>query len=253
MSNTGRSVDINQLLPPPFVWVQIPGGRVTLEETGGYLREKVEVTVSGFSIAKYPITIAQYQAFIDAEDGYSEPRWWAFSDEARAWRNAHPRPQPVRFGEDDHPRADVTWYEAVAFCRWVGEKVQEPIRLPTEAQWQRAAQGKQTRKFPWGNSWDASKCRNSTEVKQIGTSSVRLHKGLGNSPDGVIDMAGNVWEWTLTGWNSGRDDLDMDDLRVMRGGSWFDDVTSFFQTTARQGWNPDAVSDMRGFRIARAY
>ncbi|MBZ0303668.1 MAG: formylglycine-generating enzyme family protein [Anaerolineae bacterium] len=242
--------DISTLMPPPWNWAAIPGGTVTLDHTGGYLMQAVTVEVGAFQMARYPITRAQFQVFVDAPGGYGEARWWDYSAAARLWRLEHDEPA-VDYGPEDAPRTHVNWYEAVAFCQWMSAQAGHTIRLPTEAEWQHAAQGEDGRPYPWGQEWDDQRCKNGVTAKHIGPGSVREFEGPGDSPFGVVGMAGNVWEWCLTSWKTGANDLRDPHVRVLRGGSWFDDVVSFFRTTTRQSWNPDLTSDLRGFRVIR--
>lgn len=252
MTRAVSTTDIRQLLPAPFAWVDIPAGSVTLDDPGGYLDAAQTQAVAAFSIARYPITDAQFQVFVDAADGYVNDDWWAFSPAAQEWRMETPQPRAMDYGEGDHPRTHVSWYEAVAFCRWLSARSGENIQLPSEAQWQRAAQGDAGTLYPWGSEWEAGRCHNGKDARQIGTASVRAYEGRGDSAFGVVDMAGNVWEWCLTSWESGADSIDGDDVRVLRGGSWFDDIQGFFRATTRRSWNPDIRSDLRGFRIVRS-
>lgn len=251
---------ITHILPPPFEWITIPGGDVTLNHSGGYILHPMKVNVPAFVIAKFPITNAQFQVFADAPDGFTNSAWWDFSDSAQEWRLENDQPQKP-YGGDNHPRTHITWFEAVAFCRWLtdtlsrregAETLSDKIALPTESQWQRAAQGDNGRLYPWGNEWDASRCNNNTCHDRIGTSPVTEYAGLGDSLFGVVDLVGNVWEWCLTSWQTGADDMGRDDVRVLRGGSWFDDIISHFRCNFRSSWNPGISSDLRGFRIVRS-
>lgn len=247
--------DVAAVLPTPFEWVFVPGGQVTLDHRGGYLAQNTTFDVAPFVIGKYPVTAAQYQAFVDAPDGYRDPIWWVYSSAAYEWRAENENPVRPPYGGGDHPRTHITWYEAVAFCRWLTEAVRIrsgaflSISLPTEQQWQRAAQGDDGRIFAWGNAWDASRCKNNLEKNSIGPAPVTEYAGKGDSPFGAVDMTGNVWEWCLTSWGTGANDPRGDDVRVLRGGSWFDDVMSFFGVMTRSSWSPDIRSDMRGFRL----
>jgi len=99
------------------------------------VKRKQPFDVPAFAIAKYPVTNAQFQVFADAPSGYAEPKWWEYSKEAKGWRKANAQPQDRAFPGDDHPRANVTWYETIAFCRWLSEKANAQILLPTEQQW----------------------------------------------------------------------------------------------------------------------
>ncbi len=109
--------------------------------------------MSPFYIAKYPITNAQFQAFVEAADGYGVALWWSYSSDAREWYARNPTPQAAAFGGAAyHPRVNVTWYEAVAFCHWLNERAQPTtplqIRLPTEQEWQYAAQSSDCPPYP---------------------------------------------------------------------------------------------------------
>ena len=147
---------IEEILPEPFEWCQIPAGSTIIidENLSALGREEV----GAFSISKYPITNAQYKVFIDASDGYTNELWWNFSKNAIRWRIDNSNARESAFQGEDQPRTNVTWYEAIAFCRWLARKTGRPIQLPTEQQWQRAAQGDDDRIYPWGNDFDKSFC-----------------------------------------------------------------------------------------------
>lgn len=250
--NQTPQITVTAILPPPFAWRAVPAGSITLRERGGYLAQPMRVDVAAFNMARYPVTNGQFARFVTAADGYDDERWWTFSPDAAEWHLENPQAKAVDYGADDHPRTHVAWYEAVAFCRWLSARTGQAIRLPSEAEWQRAAQGDDGRQYPWGDEWDAGLCHNNTGHENIGPYPVLDYASKGGSPFGVADMAGNVWEWCATRWNTGTDDLNGDAVRVLRGGSWFDDVQSFFRVTARSSWNPGLRSDLRGFRIVSA-
>ncbi len=203
------------ILPPSFEWINIPGGELMLKDkyyVGTF-------TVEPFVIAKYPITNAQFQVFVDAPDGYHETRWWDYSSEARKWRDENPAPMYTTYADGDLPRTNVTWYEAVAFCRWLSEHTGQSITLPTEQQWQRAAQWDDRRIYPWGNKWDASRCN--TKESGIGKPTPVTRYANGASPYGVMDMSGNVWEWCLNEYGKPRNvQFSGTEARVLRGGSF---------------------------------
>jgi formylglycine-generating enzyme required for sulfatase activity len=129
------------------------------------------VYLPDFQISKYPVTNAQYKAFVDAT-GRGAP-WDYPKDKA------------------DHPVTRVNLRAAWAFCHWAG------CRLPTEVEWEKAARGTDGREYPWGNEWREG-CCNSREANVLGTTPVGYYEA-GASPYGVYDMAGNAWEWT-DGW-----------------------------------------------------
>ena len=132
-------------------WVTIPGGRVMLGQ-GGYLGESAWFAVESFVMARYPVTNAQYAPFI-AAGGYTDRAWWT----DRGWqiREKEGWTEP-RFWTDrdwnraDYPVVGVSWYEALAFCRWLSAGSGRAITLPTEQQWQRAAQGEQRARISLG-------------------------------------------------------------------------------------------------------
>ncbi len=202
---------VENILPQPFEWVYIPPGNVTINNQN--------YSVSTFNIGKYPITNAQFEVFIQADDGYRNPNWWNFDTDARLWRDHNKLPLPRAFFYDDHPRANINYYEAVAFCNWLDARFNSVasnlfhtiITLPTERQWVRAAQGDDKRKYPWGNEFKPQFCN--TEESRIRRTTPVTQYPYGASPYGVMDMTGNVWEW------SKRDSLVIDSA-CMCGGSW---------------------------------
>ncbi len=231
------------ILPPPFEWINIPGGKVTLEIGD----ERPVYTVKPFVISKYPITNAQFQIFVEAPDGYRETKWWDYSPDAKRWRSENLIVKDTVFEGDDLPRTRVTWYEAVAFCRWLGEQIGERIILPTEQQWQRAAQGDDGREYPWSNKFDKSLCNtDESGVKQ--TTPVTQYPG-GASPYGVMDMSGNVVEWCLNEYHSPEKvQLSGERLRVLRGGSFM--LGSYFARCAFRYPNAQIIAyPGGGFRV----
>jgi formylglycine-generating enzyme required for sulfatase activity len=137
------------------------------------------------------------------------------------WRGG----QPPK-GEENHPVVYISWHDAQAYCRWLSGKLGKSVRLPTEAEWEKAARGdKDQREYPWGDEWAELKC-NSYELGLEGTSPVGFFTS-GASPCGCLDMAGNVWEWCQSQYqsypykvNDGREQLEGDASRVVRGGAW---------------------------------
>src|SRR5262249_41033598 len=147
--------------------------------------------------ARYPVTNRQFQAFVDAPDGYGDQKWWN-----RIERTV--TPSSTTWSEANHPREMVSWYEAVAFCRWLTEKSRacgllgksQEIRLPTEWEWQQAAtNGNNYNVYPWGKSWDSTLCNSYTSALNR-TSAVGIFPN-GTGPGGPLDMAGKVWEGCL--------------------------------------------------------
>jgi formylglycine-generating enzyme required for sulfatase activity len=182
---------ITDLLPPPFEWCFIPAGAVRLMWPS-YIQphqahKMYEVSLKSFYMAKYPITNAQYDVYVQ-ETG-RVPKL-AYYDEQQ---------QPL------HPVVYLLWHEAMAFCDWLSQKVGFLITLPTDAQWQRAAQGDDDRLYPWGNNWDPSRCN--TQDSRLHTTTPVTQYPQGASPYGVMDMVGNVCEWCLTNSKTGENAL----------------------------------------------
>ena len=197
-------------------------------------------------MSQYQITYKQFQAFIDAPDGFSNPQWWnGLHADGLEQQQGGPRDQSYKFW--NHPRETVSWYDAMAFCRWLSTKLGYAITLPTEEQWEKAARGTDGRVYSYGNGFD--KTKGNTEEIGIGQTSA-----VGIFPDpalpyGLCDMVGNVWEWTLTEYDSKTSNIfDNNERRVVRGGSWSRyDVGA--RAAYRNGRNPDYRYDDFGFRV----
>jgi hypothetical protein len=228
---------------PDIAWIEIPAGPLIFQNS-----ERRELPA--FWIAKYPVTNAQYQCFID-DGGYEDGRWWR--DLKR------PEPAKPSWPQSNRPRTDVDWYEAVAFCHWLTARLglpEDSIRLPTELEWAKAARGNQGRAYPWGAKY-RSGFANVDEtgepkkgpwyLKQTTAVGVYPH---GRSPYGVEDLAGTVWEWCL----NKRDDLDAiaadnsGAARALRGGSWLVRQTLTL-TIFRGGSRPGDRGGGAGFRL----
>lgn len=143
--------------------------------------------VRPFQMAKFPVTNAQFQAFFSATDGYHFWTWWKDINKSRD--------APCFPGKEqaNEPRVNVTWYDAIAFCRWFSAKTGTTIRLPTEWEWRQAATGGDpTRDYPWGSEWDSSRCSSRESM----ATAVGMYPA-GSSLQGLHDITGNVWEWGL--------------------------------------------------------
>ncbi len=200
---------------PLLEWCDIPAGKVIIERG----RKRTVYEVDAFAISKYPVTNAQYQVFIDAEDGYRDDRWWDYSPQALRWHSDNREPLPARFPGDTQPRTNVCWYEAVAFCLWLSHRTDLKISLPTEQQWQRAAQGDTQRPYPWGRRFDAACCN--TRESRLGMTTPVTRYSNGVSPFGVYDMVGNTWEWCSTWHRLGEGGAAGQETgRIVRGGAF---------------------------------
>ena len=196
---------------PDVVWCRVPPGAVSLENVDGTFR-----VPDPLYIARYPVTYVQYRAFLEAEDGHANPQWWE-----GLWFQVDIAGSGRQFNRrDNHPADNVTWLEAVAYCRWLSAKLGYAVRLPAEWEWQQAATGGDPeRVYPWPGAWDPDRA-NTYLSDPLRSTAVGMYP-QGVSPVGALDMAGNVWEWCLNERdNPGRTELSGEARRVMRGGSW---------------------------------
>jgi formylglycine-generating enzyme required for sulfatase activity len=180
--------------------VTVEGGEVLLggEGTGMPVRrEQVET----FDIAETEVTNEQYREFVLAS-GHRPPRAWTGQEFAS--------------GAALEPVTGVSWFDAVAYCEWLSQKTGLKVELPTEAEWERAARGRENYKYPWGNEWDERAAVAESKVSPV--KSFPANK----SPFGAYDMAGSVWEWVA---DQASDELgrpksqDGVAFRVIKGGS----------------------------------
>lgn len=227
---------VKVILPPHLL---IPGGCFLLgsdptkdPESYADKQPQHQVIIHEFYLAKYPVTVAEYQCAIDAGVvSVPEPHMIAFRG-GKSGSNQH-QPIYLTWSEQQvHPdfpvRALKNWFEAYQYTQWLVTLTGKPWRLPTEAEWERAAKGRDDRRFPWGNEWDTERVQSRLNKEKIwGCGPVGLHP-LGASPYGVEDMAGNVSEWTSSLYrpypynpHDGREDITVqDEYVVSKGGSW---------------------------------
>jgi formylglycine-generating enzyme required for sulfatase activity len=166
-------------------------------------------------------------------------------------------------GAEDHPVVNVSWYDARDYCQWLSAVTGRSYGLPSEAEWEKGARGTDGRIYPWGNNWDAARC-NLHERDLYRATSVQSYP-QGASPYGVLDMAGNVWEWTRSLWGDasdkrsfkypydstdGRENIDALDYtrRSLRGGSFLNNrriVRCAYGGKSRPSMNGKRI----GFRV----
>ncbi len=216
--------------------IAIPAGEFTMGSDVEDERPPHTVFVDGFEMDKLEVTNQEFERFVQ-ETGYVTDAEKAGDTSWRYYAEGKPQ----------HPVVKVSWNDAVAYCGWAGK------RLPTEAEWEKAARGTDARTYPWGNQWDAAKA-NAKEAGHRGTTAVGSFPA-GASPYGVLDMAGNVAEWT-TDWFKAYPGGDFyspyfgEKYRVIRGGGWFSDQ-NLVRTTERSCSGVELANDDVGFRCAR--
>ncbi len=224
-------------------WCDVIGGKLILEHG----KERKVCRLEPFQMTKYPVTNIQFQAFIDAHNGYSNDAWWNFSPYALAWHRSNPSALNAKYQEEDIPRGNVCWYEVMAYCNWASHVTGLNITLPTEEQWQWAAQGQDGRMFPWGERFNKKVCNSRESGIKRPTPVTTFREGM--SPFGVMDMAGNVWEWCSNGYSGdpGKSEGDSD-YRIMRGGS-FMSAQEHLRNKAKIVVNPLYRYSSIGFRL----
>jgi formylglycine-generating enzyme required for sulfatase activity len=189
------------------------------------------VYLDAFYIDKYPVTNSRFRRFGRSKDDYGP-----------------------KFNGDRQPVVGVTWTQARDYCKSVGK------RLPTEAEWEKAARGVDGRRYPWGNRWDPSK------VIWVNNSGGKIHPAdrtynTHRSPYGAVDMSGNTWEW-ISDWygkdyypnapNRNPKGPASGSVRVLRGGSYLSGNTSNFRAANRNWHDPDDQLYNVSFRCAKA-
>jgi formylglycine-generating enzyme required for sulfatase activity len=270
-----QPVPVPEVVSPPVVepsqpfepeLIHVPAGEFLMgsdpkKDKGAYDDEQPQhsLHLPDYYIAKTPVTNGQYLASVEAT-GQKPPEHWK-------------KRKPPK-GKKDHPVVEVSWHDAVAYCQWLAEATGRAYRLPSEAEWEKAARGGLRmgrednpypgRIYPWGNEWEKKRC-NSEEGGPGDTTPVGQYSPGGDSPYGCVDMAGNVVEWTLSLWGKeweapdfrypydpedGRENLDAgDDIRrALRGGSWNDNHWGA-RVSARINLGPGYFSYSVGFRV----
>jgi formylglycine-generating enzyme required for sulfatase activity len=230
MAQKDREME-SEVLTTAIIWdadgkemIYIPGGEFVMGSDDGRASERPahKVRVDAFYIDRYPVTNEEYKRFVDAT-GRPLPCYdveWA-RPEGYNW---DPETRTPPKGKENHPVVLVSWEDANAYATWAGK------RLPTEAEWERAAAGPDGHRWPWGDEFIEG-YSNTRENSATGTTAVDAYCPQGDSQEGVADMVGNVWEWTSSLFrpypydaNDGRESQEADGWRVLRGGSWHNDL-----------------------------
>ncbi|MCY7385515.1 MAG: ergothioneine biosynthesis protein EgtB [Microcoleus sp. CAN_BIN18] len=247
--------------PMPNSEIEIPGGEFYIGSDAAEAldneRSRHLCYLEAYSIDRYPVTCSQYQTFMTS-GGYQNPHWW--SAEGWEWQKVHLVDRPLYWSENpafnNHPVCGVSWYEAEAYCNFIGK------RLPSEAEWEKAAswdaKNQTYRIYPWGDSQpNASLCNHSNNITN--TSPVDSFP-KGASAIGCCDMLGNVWEWTASTFDAypgfesypyrGYSEVYFDgEHRVLKGGSWAT-FPQALRSSFRNWYYPGVRQIIAGFRCA---
>jgi formylglycine-generating enzyme required for sulfatase activity len=268
----------------PLVAIRAAGDTFTMGD--GRLGPNVAQEISyDFSISKFPVTNGQYEEFVE-DGGYSDRNYW--TSNGWKWKGRILRPafwKDAKFNGEDQPVVGVSWYEAVAYCNWLSVKnglapayddsgraaLDSPgYRLPTEVEWEYAAAkgapDQEERIYPWGDEWDPGDavCRVAPN-KASRTEPVGSRSPQGDTPQGLADMAGNVWQWCSDNAqsdgriarlpHSDRYYFNSDSRyqrMVLRGGSWWNDFNSGFRASFRNYTAvPGDRHNVTGFRVVK--
>jgi len=238
---------------PDIVWCEVPVGDFIMGSEISDTEKPVQViNLATFYMAKYPVTLAQFQKFVESPDGYTNIRWWdGLNDEGLIQQKNGIARQYLSIG--NYPRVDVSWYESMAFCRWLSANLGYEITLPTEEQWEKAARSLDGREYPWGNGYRMGYA-NIDESNLDGGGCLQGQTAVGLYPQGaslygIQDLAGNIGEWTLTEYsNKLSGNVNNKRNRVIRGGSWFD-FSDDVRSSCRIPYKAIDRFDSYGFRI----
>ena len=254
----------------PEGMVRVPKGEFTMgtndPQANSNQRPAHKVYLDAFYIDKHEVTNAQFEEFIFA-GGYKKKKYWTqagweFIQKERFYyiyptREMYRIDIPLGYGDNtvstapDHPVIGVSWYEAAAYAKWAGK------RLPTEAEWEKAARGtNKKRLYPWGNKMDFKKLNyfpHQQMLRPVGS----FPKG--KSPYGVLDMAGSVWEWCAD-WYGENQYVQNEkknpkgsatgELKILRGGGW-DSIRLQLRCTHRHAEKPTHRAYTVGFRCVK--
>jgi len=204
-----------------------------------------EVDLERYQIGRYPVTVEEYKHFVE-DEGYTNQQWWS----AGGFGQKKPGSWNEQVLHPNRPVVEVSWYEAAAYCAWLSDRLRREVRLPTEAEWERAARGTAGRKYPWGKEGPDSERANWR--RNVGhTTPVGLYP-RGATPEGIEDLAGNVWEW-VADWYGKYEKAPANNpkgptsraSRVVRGGGTRSDARAAYRLSG----NPGFRNDFLGFRV----
>ncbi|MCP4725563.1 MAG: formylglycine-generating enzyme family protein, partial [bacterium] len=233
-----------------------------------------EVFLEDYFIGKYKVTNAEYKKFVD-DRGYGNSSYWTaggfgeYGDKPRFWDNERFKGGGLE-GNDNFPVVGVSWFEAMAYSAWLSDKTGEVYRLPTEAEWEKAARGLDGRRFSWGADITGyyANLEFSNDPFERGLTPVGYYDGSRHgeyntnsnmSPCGAYDMVGNVWEWCLDWYASGYYSVSPENdpkgpetgsSRVLRAGGWVDGEY-YMRCANRNSSFPENRNPIQGFRCVR--
>lgn len=237
-------------------WVKMTAGRFRLGAQKQYRRKfgfdsdasdlegpVHEANLHEYYIGRYPVTVLEYARFVE-DGGYEDESFW--QDESfRRW--PLPYEWEMQMEHPTRPITGVSWYEATAYAAWLG------CRLPTEDEWERAARGKEGRKYPWGNEEPLPFFLNYSESRIGHPTPVGIYP-RGSTPEGVFDMAGNVWEWCNDDDPHTKSDYSTIEgpMKMLRGGCWAADNNAWHCRSSNRGVNKAGTRVAQfGFRLVR--
>ena len=212
-------------------WIVIPDAEFDMgsasEEAEDHERPVHRVALRSFEIAKYPVTVEEFARFV-ATGGYADLRYWKFAEAEPVRQKHEPDGWKDQLLRRNHPVTGISWYEAAAYCEWLSKRLRCTVRLPTEAEWERAASGGTARGYPWGCGIDPSRANYWHDTSLRRTTPVGLFP-IGQSVECIQDLAGNVWEWVADWYDQAYYDRsprtapagpETAGYKVIRGGSW---------------------------------
>ena len=218
-----------------------------LKTAGNFLSETPAalVPVSGYYISRHVVTNSQYAEFTQAT-GHRVPYAGDSMSQLFSWHAVTRRPPK---GMHDFPVVLVSWHDAAAYCEWLGG------RLPTEAEWEKAARGADGREWPWGDQWDPARCNTAECSHSPGMMAVGRFSSAGDSPYQAADMSGNVWEWCASVMApypyrsaDGRESKAALGKRIIRGGAWGEGRYRC-RCASRNATRPEDIGFTIGFRV----
>jgi formylglycine-generating enzyme required for sulfatase activity len=246
--------DLRVRVPGGSFWMgaqsRDPAGRNYDPKARGDEAPVHRVTVSDLWASRFPVTVKEFGAFLDARDrGYLNPRNW--SPRGWVWREGERRQEPGSWNDQlvhrNRPITEVFWYEADAYCRWVGG------RLPTEAEWEWMARGESGRRFPWGDP-EPTEIHATFDARIQATTPVGIYPE-GGTKTGIADLGGNVWEWCADWYGEYTEaeqiaptGPDEGEFRVLRGGA-FAYGAEWLRAASRLNSRPAFDNRSVGFRV----